>query len=71
MNDTSALESEIDRLVYHLYNLTEDEIKSLKNHKTINMTKLEKLYSIIGFAEDAHAQQNWNKFHSAFAKSHH
>lgn len=31
------------------------------------MTKLEKLYSIIGFAEDAHAQQNWNKFHSAFA----
>ena len=31
------------------------------------MTKLEKLYSIIGFAEDAHAQQYWNKFHSAFA----
>ena len=26
-SDTSALESEIDRLVYHLYGLTEEEIK--------------------------------------------
>lgn len=25
-NDTSALESEIDRLVYNLYGLTEEEI---------------------------------------------
>ena len=31
------------------------------------MTKIEKLYSIIGFTEDAHAQQNLNKFHSALA----
>lgn len=64
-------ESEIDRIVYQLYGLTEEEIKIVEHHNSCNMTELEKLYSIIGFAEDAHAQQNWNKFHSAFAKSHH
>ncbi len=31
------------------------------------MSKLEKLYSIIGKAEDAHAQQIGNKFRFAFA----
>ncbi len=31
------------------------------------MTKLEKLYSIIGFAEDAHARHSRSKLHSALA----
>ena len=31
--DTSALESEIDRLVYQLYGLTEEEIKIVEQSK--------------------------------------
>ena len=31
--DTSALEHEIDRLVYQLYNLTEEEIKIIEGEK--------------------------------------
>ena len=27
LNDTSALESEIDRIVYHLYGLTDEEVR--------------------------------------------
>jgi hypothetical protein len=27
LNDTSALDSEIDRIVYHLYGLTDEEVR--------------------------------------------
>ena len=32
LSDTSALEAEIDRMVYELYGLTEDEIKIVEEN---------------------------------------
>ena len=37
--DTSALESEIDRLVYQLYGLTEEEIRIVEGKKKKNASK--------------------------------